>query len=181
VNYFVGSSGSLSGASISITRNQFIGNKAVKNGGALHLYWDCLWISDTEFISNAAVNGGALYYINLGNYFVTQLMKILDETENKKYGGMKNVSFIQNSASNVGGAMKLFFEYSQLKTNQMIFEGNFDKNNQAIHQGGPSCYLLSFYDLIIMDQLTSYGNLEDLVKDSELTVLNNIFCTHFNK
>jgi len=58
----------LSGASVSIMNNHFIGNKAVKNGGALYLYQDSLWVSNTEFISNTAVNGGALYYINLGNF-----------------------------------------------------------------------------------------------------------------
>jgi len=101
-------------------------------------------------------------------------MKILDETNNEKYGGMKNVSFIQNSASNVGGAMKIFFEYSQLKTGTVTFQNNFDSKQQALNQGRPSYYLLSFYDLIIMDQLANSGNLEELVKDSELTVPNNL-------
>ena len=99
-------------------------------------------------------------------------MKILDEINNEEYGGMKNVSFIENSASNVGGAVKLLFEYSKLKTEAMIFENNFDSNQQAINQGRPSYYLLSFYDLKIMGELANYGNLEDLVNDPELTVRN---------
>jgi len=41
----------------------------VKNGGVFHLNGDSLWISNTEFISNHAINGGALYFINLGNNF----------------------------------------------------------------------------------------------------------------
>ena len=167
----------MSGASISINNNQFIGNKAVKNGGALHLDWDSLWISNTEFISNAAVNGGALYYINLGNDFAgVELMKILDEQNNEEFGGMRNVSFVQNSASNVGGAMKIFFKYSQLQTEAVIFENNFDRNQQTVNQGRPSYYLLSFYDRRIMDQVGRLDdNLEDLLKNPKFTVRKKCF------
>ncbi len=88
---------------------------------------------------------------------------------------MKNISFIQNFASNAGGAMKLFFKSSQLKIDGgVIFENNFDRNQQAINQGRPSYYLLSFYDLKITNGLANYGDLEDLVKDPKLTVNNKL-------
>jgi len=143
----------LPGASLSINNTQFIGNEAIKHGGALYIDWESLWISNSEFISNHATNGGALYYINLD-----------------QYGGLSNVRFIENSASNIGGAIKLFFKYSELKIDTTSFERNFDRKQQAISEGRPSYYILSFYDMMSLED--SLDNLEDLVKNSELTKLN---------
>ena len=83
---------------------------------------------------------------------------------------MKDVSFLQNSASNIGGAMKLFFDYSLLKAETIILENSFDIKRQAINQGRPAYFLLSFYDIITSDQLS---NLENFVRNSELTVIIN--------
>jgi len=47
----------------------FIGNTALRNGGALFLDQESIRADRTSFISNKAQNGGAIYFINLGKYF----------------------------------------------------------------------------------------------------------------
>ena len=81
------------------------------------------------------------------------------------------MNFIDNSASNTGGAMKLFFRYSQLNAKRIVLENNKDSKGKAINQGRPSYYFLSFYDIISPTQLSILDSLEDLINDPDMTVI----------
>jgi len=56
----------LFGVSLSTGGDQFLRNTAMKDGGAMYLNWESIYFSSSEFISNQATNGGAIYFINLG-------------------------------------------------------------------------------------------------------------------
>lgn len=49
-----------------ITKDIYIGNTAIRAGGAIHANWESLLISQTQFLSCSAYYGGALYIKNLG-------------------------------------------------------------------------------------------------------------------
>jgi len=54
----------------------FQDNEALGNGGALYLDWESLGAKNSQFLSNSAVNGGAIYFIHLdGGFFHRKIVE----------------------------------------------------------------------------------------------------------
>ena len=52
---------------MTILKDQYLNNTAVRNGGSLFLNWESLAATDVHFSNCSAKNGGAIYYANIGN------------------------------------------------------------------------------------------------------------------
>jgi len=77
------------------------------------------------------------------------------------------VIFKGNSASEYGGALKLFFDYSDLGESQdmpSIFENNLDMNKNAIHDSTPSYYQLKVYDIVSLEDISLPSTIDETNK-----------------
>lgn len=89
--------------------------------------------------------------------------------------------FSGNRASRLGGALKLLFDYSEMKEDSSyptIFSGNRDFEGLDISTRNPAYYIFSFYDVIIETTFEGNENLTEWTQDSAKTV--NISDFYFN-
>lgn len=73
----------------------------------------------------------------------------------------------------LGGALKLFFDYSQLNEDQSkpsIFSNNVDFENASISTRIPAYYIFSFYEVIIETTFVGNENLTEWVENRDKTV-----------
>jgi len=75
---------------------------------------------------------------------------ILDTKSNPEIGYMRGAKFYYNSATNTGGAIRTFFDYSLLKEDvesPSIFIGN-DEESSTILTSMPSYFMIYCYKLV---------------------------------
>jgi len=95
---------------------------------------------------------------------------------------LKNNTFISNTATKSGGAIKVLFEYDQLNTvadDTSVFTDNSDSKGLAIYEGKLAYYLLSFYNILSNNSdetIATDQNLDQWVRNPNFTV-NEIFNT----
>jgi len=80
---------------------------------------------------------------------------------------LANIIFKGNSAAKYGGALKLYFNYSDLKASQempLIFENNSDMNKNAIHDSRPSYYQLKVYDIVRIRDVSFPSTIDEINK-----------------
>ena len=90
------------------------------------------------------------------------------------YNVLQNNSFISNTATKSGGALKLLFIYEELNpvaNDTSVFINNSDSKGQAIDAAKLSAYTFSFYDIIVAINDDDEENLESWVSNSSLTTL----------
>lgn len=88
-------------------------------------------------------------------------------------GTMSEVSFIRNTATNSGGAIKCYFPYSEFNeslTYPSTFTDSFDIKNQSVSSGIPSYFVFSFYDVLVEKEFNEFDDLEDWTKNASRTV-----------
>lgn len=147
--------------SISTTDDLYYKNTAIRNGGAFSLDWESMSINKSVFSTGSAENGGAIYYINL------------DTAYNDLYGSMIEAKFTHNRASNVGGALKLFFDLESLNddsSDPAYYYNNTDHVDEAISTGQPSYYVFSFYDVLVEKTFSELDDLSEWTNNAKRTV-----------
>ena len=159
-----------------IEGDQFARNEAIRNGGGMYLDWDSLYIQNGVFTYNKAKNGGGIYFVFLGkNIKLYKKIDSLDSTYNEDQGKLTGTSFTHNHATNAGGAMKLFFSYSELNddpASPTYFLKNTDsKNTTGISEGKPAYYMFSFYNVLVEKTFTELDNLTEWVNNETRTVI----------
>ncbi len=122
------------GGSVTIQNSTFSGNHANNDrGGAIFLYSGTLTMSDSTMTGNTAANGGAIYFYNVNNSFIT------------------NSTLSGNSAASKGGAL---FMYS---TNVTLSNSTLSGNSSG--GDGPAVYL---YGSLLTLNSTIVANSTDL-------------------
>ena len=162
--------------SVTIFKDQYSNNTAVRNGGSIFLNWESLAATGVYFTHCSAKNGGAIYYANIGNQiFQFKLLNPqIDNYYNKDYGFTRGLIFTNNQASNSGGALKLLFRLSRLNidiTESSRYTNNNDSKGLTISAGRPSYYLFSFYNVTVEKNFNEFDNLQLWVEDKKSTVI----------
>lgn len=146
-----------------VTKDRYVENTAGKDGGAIFLDWESLSIKDSEFVGNTAErgNGGAISFLNL------------DENNQRQFGYLSDVSFINNYANITGGALHICFDYLKLKEDPMhpaIFGGGLDWEGQPVTEGKPSYYVFTYYDLLVDSSIIKSMEPREAIQNTSLTV-----------
>jgi len=69
-------------------------------------------MANNVFNGNTAINGAAIYYISLGIFSYNLVLKSLDPYADDVV--FENNTFMNNKATNAGGAIRIFFNQSIL-------------------------------------------------------------------
>ncbi|KAL4449298.1 hypothetical protein ABPG74_015680 [Tetrahymena malaccensis] len=150
---------SLSGGSAFVFQSLFENNTAIYSGGAIYLYVTNVQFSQTRFVGNKALIGGAIKQENLyNNDFVSYLQYKEDSLQNNSFE--QNFTFLNNQALVFGNNIGLFpaiFELSLLlltsseetilDQRKQSFKEIFDRDLLALDSGSFIKIQLLFKDL----------------------------------
>ena len=162
-----------------LSNNTFAGNYAKTNGGAVFINANNITATDITATNNeAGTNGGAIYWANMNGTLENAILT----DNNASYGGalridgttnltsLKNVTFINNTASYQGGAINVG---SSNQNNETLFEDLIIVGNRA-NDGGAiysSAYNLVLSNETIKDNVANRGGA--LYLRNELTQIRN--------